>query len=193
MSAVSILIATLSESAHTCPRCAKHAVEVVEANRDRKTVARKAAHDRRGREWSALLERTAVALEEEIEKAEAHLCEPHEEPEPKPPPKPRRVKADDGKVVCPSCGGRAKPRGENRIGAHPAPWGVACTRRLLKVPELADVQVSIPERGRPPGRTTRAAEPDRPYGSLTGHCHTCDKPIVGDRLYCGPCLSKRRL
>lgn len=25
----------------------------------------------------------------------------------------------------------------------------------------------------------------------TGHCHTCDRPISGERRYCGPCLARR--
>lgn len=25
----------------------------------------------------------------------------------------------------------------------------------------------------------------------TGHCHTCDRAVTGERRYCGPCLARR--
>lgn len=27
--------------------------------------------------------------------------------------------------------------------------------------------------------------------SPTGHCHTCDRPVSGERRYCGPCAAAR--
>jgi hypothetical protein len=35
---------------------------------------------------------------------------------------------------------------------------------------------------------------DRPLGApgmVDGHCHDCDRKVSGERLYCGPCLTKR--
>lgn len=43
--------------------------------------------------------------------------------------------------------------------------------------------VSLPYNGRAP----RDVKNRR-----TGFCHSCDQPITGERVYCGPCLAKHR-
>lgn len=185
MSELRALIATLREFAHTCPQCAKHAFEVIEARDYRKQVARAASRDRHDRDWTTKLAHEADDLAERVRRANEHLDEPHEEPEERPakPVRTRKVKADDGKVICPTCGGRAMPRSENpnQIGAHRSPWGQRCTRRLLKV------EIEAPPVSLPPSRPI-AATPDR---VVTGSCHTCGKWIPGERRYCGQCLRKR--
>lgn len=186
MSEASVLSAALRESAHACPRCAKHAFNIMEADRYHRTIAKRAASDRLSRDWTAKLNETKATLDKAVLWASEHLEEPHEAAEAKP-AKRRRVKADDGKVVCPTCGGRANPRGENEIGAHKTPWGQSCTRRVLKTNVMAP-PVVLP---RAPQDPTDRVPAQRVRRVVTGRCHECDKPITGERQFCGRCLSRR--
>lgn len=189
------LVATLRESAPFCQQCAKRAFDVIEARDYRKKVAQYAARDKSGHDWTSKLAKAAEDLDHRVRWAEEHLGEPHEEPEEKPTkaPRARKVKVDDGKVVCPKCGGRATPHGENQIGAHRSPWGGRCTRRLLKV-VIEAPPVNLPEPvAAVPVATKRASSVDHSpaWNSPTGHCHTCDKRVTGERRFCGQCARKR--
>lgn len=180
------LIETLRESAHTCPQCAKHAFEVIEARNYYKKVAHSAAYDRRDRDWTDKLAHERDELAERVRRAEEHLDEPHEEPEQHPAktPRVRRAKADDGKVTCPTCGGRATPRGENQIGAHHSPWGRSCRRRLLKVSIDELPPVNIRKRGRPSPKRSEGTPARLDVGS---NCRECGKWLPGERSICGAC------
>lgn len=66
-----------------------------------------------------------------------------------------------------------KRRGRKRL---PIDWDA--------VAEVLAKPVVVAERPQVKGGNTLPA---------TGHCHECDRPVTGERRFCGRCLSKRRL
>lgn len=80
-----------------------------------------------------------------------------------------------GQERCPACQQGASVTSSGRLHAHRDADGLDCPQRLRDgTPVHLDEvpAVALPEK-------------------RTGRCHTCDRPVSGERHYCGPCLSKR--
>lgn len=87
-----------------------------------------------------------------------------------------------GQVRCALCGRGTTLTPNGKLRAHRDADGVACPHR--------------PQGFEPSG--TFVAPPvvlPTPHGErflpATGRCHECDKPITGERRYCGRCLARR--
>lgn len=107
--------------------------------------------------------------------------------------------------ACPQCSRviGITPSGRRRM--HRDLEGRDCTGSGVRVGEeavpaevLSAARIVVPERRQPvrekPGADPRErARPKRALTkpSPTGHCHTCDRAITGERIYCGPCAAAR--
>lgn len=179
-----------------CDRCQRTVFNLARARADLRIYLHRAAHAAAGNDYYApTVEKMRAALCTNYETALLHLSEPHADPqeEPAPPPRGRREPKPDDRVECPTCGGRAKPKGERAIAAHRSPTGGSCPRRLLSV------DVPIPPVSLPPApslsmpsktQPRRRSEPSRlDAGS---ECRECGKWLPGERSLCGRCYATRR-
>lgn len=83
----------------------------------------------------------------------------------------------DGQVRCPSCNQPVTLTPSGRLRKHGDREGADCPQRLHEGRPLDD------------GITFPPVVVDRP--TPTGCCHDCDRPVTGERLYCGRCLAVR--
>lgn len=178
--------ALLDATRGQCRRCSKHHRELARSISDRKQVVRKAAQDTRGKDWSALMDRTAADLALVMRWTEEHLAEPHEAPKPKPEPSvsPEPVAVEDQSVPCPRCGVPVIPRDSGRLPAHRGKSGSACTRRYLNLTIALPPMEPVAPLTAPSMHDVRALSP-------IGQCHRCGKAVSGERKLCGRCFALR--
>ena len=175
-----LLLDTLSEAGSFCDRCRILARDFGWKVADFNRLARLAAQDRRDRgDWDDLLGDARHDRDTTRARVEAHLAEPHE-----PPPAPAAITKPpvdtepDDRVTCPECGRKVTQGDDGRLQRHKARSGAPCRRRFVSV----NVEAPAP---------TVAAPASAGGLPVTGECHTCGKPLPGERRYCGQCLRKR--
>lgn len=103
----------------------------------------------------------------------------------------------EGKVRCSSCFQPVSLTSAGQLRAHRDADGIDCPQRIHLTGERLDVvappvvlpPVSTPPARKPSTSPSRSRKNERKV--VTGHCHTCDRRVSGERLYCGPCLAKR--
>lgn len=104
----------------------------------------------------------------------------------------------EGQVECPVCRRGVLPLDEYRIRRHRDLFGHQCYNtshggmpdmdisamvdwvRAQAPPEKEPEPPAVP---RPPQRYVRTV--------CTSRCHTCDRPVTGERRFCGPCAANR--
>ncbi len=113
----------------------------------------------------------------------------------------RKAVLKPGQVECPVCRKGVTPIDTKRIRRHRDLWGDDCPNRQLQPasvdPAVLASALAEAERRAMELAEARAAARLRPPTKarerkvVTGRCHTCDRPITGERIYCGPCLATR--
>lgn len=102
----------------------------------------------------------------------------------------------DGKVRCPSCGQVTSLTPRGHLRRHDDGAGVECPQRVWRgerdgpVPKAPPVV--IPPMGSPPGSGAKPKpKPTKPGGPRM--CQLCEeRPVTGERRYCGRCAATRR-
>lgn len=118
----------------------------------------------------------------------------------------RRPILTEGQVECPVCRRSQKPLANGLLRKHRDLFGHPCANKasglLDRTQQIAEAlaEAERAEKERQEQERARETAPATPRQrtrsgyqrtTVTGYCHTCDRPVTGERRYCGPCMAER--
>lgn len=112
----------------------------------------------------------------------------------------RRPVLKDGQVECLVCRRGVFPLDDLRVRRHRDLFGDHCANTsrgnkpdvdLEAALEWVDQQVREIALAKAEKERVQAESAKYVRRVCTGRCHVCDRPITGERRYCGPCMANR--